>query len=548
MRQLFKNFVGSLPTGFQKKRVMAGFMVIFISGCSLLSPPPPPPQNNAQPPPPSEQREAVTQPQPASTVAEPLSPSGGFTLTSPVMKNGGHLPARFTCDGESLSPPLAWQGAPAGTVGYALAMHHVPGPGDTHWYWVVYNIPPTTLSVDAGAVNFGTFGTNSVNDEPAYAPPCSRGPGEKLYTITVYALSAAPNLPDPRVVDRDTLLAAIANITLAQASLDVTYERGQTGGVAPEPNEANSQLAARSETDCDPYGVFAAYADQVHISCDDTYLYVETETGQPNHEMMRGITAWILRVPIPFRYTSERAWKIPRSPRWLDGHAAAHARGPIAMAVNGVPIYHFDKRPDVTLDDSYVYDPKFDTVQQGELDHCGGHAGQGEDYHYHTAPVCLLDHHHLDQPIGYTLGGAEIFYGAGADDYYGEGRYNHINNLPAEPLDECNGLRLADGSYVYYTTHEPPYTIGCYHEEVDWALQIEPHQMRDLGQFGRNAAEIVSLTIDNGVRTLLFKTDRGELNALIYQPSAAGQDCWDFQFRTQVDQPGPSETHCRVEN
>lgn len=129
-------------------------------------------------------------------------------------------------------------------MGYALAMHHIPGPGDTHWYWVVYDIPPTTLSVDAGATNFGTFGTNSVNDERVYAPPCSKGPGEKLYTITVYALSAVPNLPDPAAVDRDTLLAAIADITLASASMDVTYERGQAEGAAPGPVEEAIQPAA----------------------------------------------------------------------------------------------------------------------------------------------------------------------------------------------------------------------------------------------------------------------------------------------------------------
>jgi len=531
-----------------KKPIIAFFVILLVTGCGLLSPPPPPPpRDNANPPPQENTTDKAAQPEQAPEGVEAAPAAGGFTLTSPVMTNGGKLPATFTCDGQSLSPPLSWQGAPEGTVGYALAMHHIPGPGDTHWYWVVYDIPPTTLSVDAGATNFGTFGTNSVNDEGVYAPPCSKGPGEKLYTITVYALSAVPNLPDPAAVDRDTLLAAIADITLASASMDVTYERGQAEGAAPGPVEEAIQPAAGGETDCDPQGVFAPYADLVHISCDESYMYVETETGQPDHEMMWGITAWILRVPIPFRYTGERAWKIPRDPHWLEAHAAAHARGPIAMAVNGVPIYHFDKRPDVALDDSYVYDSKYDTAQQGELDHCGGHAGQGEDYHYHIAPVCLLDHHDLDQPIGYTLGGGKIFYGTGADDYFGEGQYNDINNLPAEPLDECNGLQLADGSYVYYTTHEPPYTIGCYHEEVDWVLQIEPHQMRDLGQFGRNATEIISLTVDDEVRTLLFKTDRGELNAIVYQPSTAGPDCWDFQFRTNVDQPVAPETHCRVE-
>ncbi len=70
------------------------------------------------------------------------------------------------------------------------------------------------------------MGINSVNGEQIYAPPCSRGPGEKLYTITLYALSAVPNLPNPGKVDRDTLLAAIADITLAEVSMDLTYERG----------------------------------------------------------------------------------------------------------------------------------------------------------------------------------------------------------------------------------------------------------------------------------------------------------------------------------
>ena len=424
-------------------------------------------------------------------------------------------------------------------------MHHVPGPGDTHWYWVAYDIPASTVAVEAGAT-VGTMGINSVNEEQIYAPPCSKGPGEKAYTFTVYALSAAPNLPDPSGVDRDTLLAAIADITLSEASLTVTYERGQEESAGVEIVADNTQQLVL-EPNCDPSGSFTAYSDQVRVSCDETHLHIETDTGLPDHEMMRGITAWILRVPLPFQYTAERAWKIPQNPKWLESHVAAHARGPIAMAINAVPIYHFDKRPDVTLGDGYVYEAKFDTVQQGELDHCGGHAGQGEDYHYHTAPVCLLDDHDLDQPIGYTLGGGKIFYGTGADDYYGEGQYNHIDNLPAEPLDECNGLRLADGSYVYYTTHEPPYTIGCYHEEVDWTLQIEPRQMRDLGEFGRNATGIVSLTVENEVRTLLFKTDQGELNSIVYRPAAAGQNCWDMEFRVNVDQPVTAETHCRVE-
>lgn len=135
------------------------------------------------------------------------------------------MPVQFTCDGASQSPSLAWTSGPTGTEGYAIAMHHVPGPGDTHWYWVVYDIPASTLSVPAGGPAPGTVGTNSVNNQLAYAPPCSKGPGPKVYTLTVYALSTSPGFPAGSAVSRDQLLAAIGGITLASSSIDVTYER-----------------------------------------------------------------------------------------------------------------------------------------------------------------------------------------------------------------------------------------------------------------------------------------------------------------------------------
>jgi Raf kinase inhibitor-like YbhB/YbcL family protein len=152
---------------------------------------------------------------------EAVTSLGEFALSSPVMEDGGRLPVDFTCEGEAVSPPLAWTGAPDGTAGYALAMDHVAGPGDTHWYWIVFNIPAETQSVEAGQTDFGSFGTNSVNPDLAYAPPCSQGGGDKLYTFTVYALSASPDLPYPAQVDLDTLLAAIEDITLGEANLDV---------------------------------------------------------------------------------------------------------------------------------------------------------------------------------------------------------------------------------------------------------------------------------------------------------------------------------------
>jgi phosphatidylethanolamine-binding protein (PEBP) family uncharacterized protein len=70
-----------------------------------------------------------------------VSDAKGFTLSSPAVTEGGALPAEYTCDGASATLPLTWSGAPAGTRSYAVIMHHVAGPGDTHWYWVLYDIP-----------------------------------------------------------------------------------------------------------------------------------------------------------------------------------------------------------------------------------------------------------------------------------------------------------------------------------------------------------------------------------------------------------------------
>jgi len=158
---------------------------------------------------------------PSSSPPQPA----GMVLASPVMVAGGVLPVEFTCDGASHSPPLAWTGVPAGTESLALVMHHVPAPGDSHWYWVLYEIAPAVTHLDANATPPAVVGTNGVDDRTAYTPPCSQGPGPKTYTFTLYALSAAPTLPDPSMVSRQVLLDAIDHLVIATATLDVTYAR-----------------------------------------------------------------------------------------------------------------------------------------------------------------------------------------------------------------------------------------------------------------------------------------------------------------------------------
>jgi len=183
---------------------------------------------------------------PAGAADQTVS-KGSFKLQSPAFVDGGKLPVDYTCDGARVSPPLEWKNAPAGTRSYALTMHHTSGPGDTHAYWVVYNLPAQTRSLPRGVTGVGSWGVNTVNGRPEYAPPCSKGPGLKSYTLTLYALSAEPKVHVPgAAAAMATLLEVINGRTLATSTLHVGYERpGGAGRPAEQPPQDARQPRAQ---------------------------------------------------------------------------------------------------------------------------------------------------------------------------------------------------------------------------------------------------------------------------------------------------------------
>jgi Raf kinase inhibitor-like YbhB/YbcL family protein len=148
----------------------------------------------------------------------------GFKLTSSAVVEGSLLPKEFTCDGKSISPPIAWLKAPADTKSFAILMQHFAGPGDVHWYWVVHHIPSTLHEIAAGDKTVGITGGNSSSPDAAYGPPCSKGPGPKRYSITIYALSAEPTVAQG-AISRAELLDAIKDTTLDHARLNFIYTR-----------------------------------------------------------------------------------------------------------------------------------------------------------------------------------------------------------------------------------------------------------------------------------------------------------------------------------
>ena len=143
-------------------------------------------------------------------------------LTSPSFGEGDPIPIRHTCDGEDISPALSWQGAPAGTAGFALVVDDPDARGWVHW--VVYDIPGGTAGYLPEGVRPTDRPPQGVTDSGriGWGGPCPPS-GTHRYEFTLYALSGPIGLTGaPTAADVRT---AAAKMLLAQTTLTATYKR-----------------------------------------------------------------------------------------------------------------------------------------------------------------------------------------------------------------------------------------------------------------------------------------------------------------------------------
>mgnify|MGYP006282516653 CR=1 FL=1 len=150
-----------------------------------------------------------------------------MTVESAAFEHEGPIPTRYSCDGQDVSPQLAWSGAPENTVTYAILMEDPDAPGRTFVHWVYYDIPadttelPEAIAGDDRPVPGGTQGSNSFGNV-GYGGPCPPG-GTHRYFFTVYALDTELGLA-PGVSKQDFLDAAAEHV-LAQGTLMGTFGR-----------------------------------------------------------------------------------------------------------------------------------------------------------------------------------------------------------------------------------------------------------------------------------------------------------------------------------
>jgi Raf kinase inhibitor-like YbhB/YbcL family protein len=150
-----------------------------------------------------------------------------FTLSSEAFVQGAPIPARFSCDGENVSPPLEWSDPPKGTESFALVSDDPDAPGGSWVHWILYNIPadvsalPEAISAVDELSDGSRHGENSFG-RLDYGGPCPPS-GTHHYYFKLYALDMVLELGPG--VKKEALLQAMEGHILALVELMGTYTR-----------------------------------------------------------------------------------------------------------------------------------------------------------------------------------------------------------------------------------------------------------------------------------------------------------------------------------
>ena len=155
-----------------------------------------------------------------------LALAGAFTLTSPAFKDGGGIPARFTCAGADVSPPLAWGNPPEETRSFVLIADDPDAPGRTWLHWLVYDIPAGLRQLGDDASRKGIAAARQGRNDfgkTTYGGPCPPS-GTHRYYFRLKALDVGTVGVKPGAL-REEVLRRIQGHVIGEAALMGTFGR-----------------------------------------------------------------------------------------------------------------------------------------------------------------------------------------------------------------------------------------------------------------------------------------------------------------------------------
>ncbi|MGA3267086.1 MAG: YbhB/YbcL family Raf kinase inhibitor-like protein [Verrucomicrobiota bacterium] len=148
-------------------------------------------------------------------------------LSSTAFADGQAIPAKYTCDGSDISPPLQWTNAPANTKSFALIADDPDAPVGTWVHWVIFDLPAGTGALPENMAKSPTTGNakQGLNDfkRLGYGGPCPPPGKPHRYFFKLYALDTLLDLKPGS--SKNDLLKAMTGHLLAQGQLMGTYGR-----------------------------------------------------------------------------------------------------------------------------------------------------------------------------------------------------------------------------------------------------------------------------------------------------------------------------------
>jgi Raf kinase inhibitor-like YbhB/YbcL family protein len=155
--------------------------------------------------------------------SEPLPKAEpSIKLTSPAFRDGGSIPARFTCDGEGVSPPLRWSSTPGSARELALVVEDQDAGRFVHW--TVLGIPAEADGMAENRVPVGASETENSFGKPGWGGPCPpKGDDPHHYVFALYATNAPLALAED--ASPDDVRAALSDHAIARGTLTALSAR-----------------------------------------------------------------------------------------------------------------------------------------------------------------------------------------------------------------------------------------------------------------------------------------------------------------------------------
>jgi Raf kinase inhibitor-like YbhB/YbcL family protein len=140
-------------------------------------------------------------------------------VQSVAFSHGGHIPPKYTCEGENINPPLEVSDCPPETRSIALIVEDPDAPKGVYNHWLVWNIPPNEAITEDSRV--GIAGTNSFGNA-GYGGPCPPS-GSHRYFFKAFALDRELDLRPGS--DKKALQEAMKEHVLASGELMAHYQK-----------------------------------------------------------------------------------------------------------------------------------------------------------------------------------------------------------------------------------------------------------------------------------------------------------------------------------